>query len=238
MFAHGIRPDPDLTGTPQRVTPYSALMRHLTTTAALVTGAALLLAGCTSDSGSDSTDVATPSSPAEPEAAGTPSENGWYCALIDDELVTTATGGDLEDAREAMVSNDDTAWVCEVNQVSGATYETVLRLSVYPGNQEQTDALRAELSGAQGMERGPEYLGEAYFVPGKGVALMSCNLPEREGEAGGPGPYAFVIEGLSEPAAELTEELRSPLRRLVTQIDGSVGCYPGDAYEAAPPEEG
>ncbi len=211
-------------------------MSHLTTTAALAAGAALLLAGCTSETGSDSSDVATLSSPAAPEAAGTPSENGWYCALIDEELVNTATGGDPEDAREAMVSNDDTAWVCEVNQVTGATYETVLRLAVYPGSQERTDELRADLSGAPGMERGPEHLGEAYIVPGKGVALMSCNLPEREGETGGPGPYVFVIEGLSGPAAELTEDLRSPLRRLVTQIDGSVGCYPGEAYEAAPPE--
>jgi hypothetical protein len=213
-------------------------MRHLTLTVTVLAGAAVLLTACTSESGSDGDDVATLSSPAEPEGAGTPSANGWYCALINEELVDTATGGRLEDAREAIVANDDVSWVCEVNQVTGSTYDTVLRLSVFPGDQEQTEVLRAELSEAEGMVRGPEYLGEAYLTPGRAAALMSCNLPERSGEAGGPGPYAFLIEGLSGPAEELTEELRSPLRRLVTQIDQSVGCFPADAYEAAPPEEG
>jgi hypothetical protein len=214
-------------------------MRHLPTSAAALAGASLLLAACTSE-GPDTAepDVVTLTSAPGPAEAGTASDTGWYCALIEEELVATATNGALDRARESMVSNDDDAWVCEVNLVAGDSYETVLRLSVYPNGQEETDAFRAELADAEGMERGPAFLGESYVVPGRTVALMQCNLPELEGQPGGPGPYAFQIEGLSGPAAELTEELRSPVRRLVTQIDQSVGCFPTQAYESAPTDGG
>lgn len=216
-------------------------MRHRTSTAALTLTAALLLGGCTSeDPEPDTVDGTDDNASAPSGEAGLASDTGWFCSMISEDLVGTATGGDLASAREQILANDEGSWECEVNQVAadGTSYETLLRLSAGPVEEATEEGYRTELSGAEEVTRGPEYMGEGYLAPGQVVALMDCNTPPQDGQQGSPVPHAFTLEVLTGPATELTDELASPVRRLITEIDRSVGCFPGDAYEAAPPAEG
>lgn len=221
-------------------------MRHTTLSAALTLGVGLLLTACTSDAPDQDAAQDAPADPAEASAAtgvaaaGTPSESGWFCALVPQELVATLTGGEVDQARELMRANDEQSWRCQVNQVSddGASFETVLELSAGPVDEQTEQAYRSDLQAQEGMTRGPEYLGEGYVTPGTVVALMECNTPPVDGTEGAPVPHAFVVEVVSGPGTGLTEELIPPLQNLITEVDRSVGCFPGAAYEQAPVEEG
>lgn len=205
--------------------------------ATLAMALALVTTACTSDPGT------SPPVPGPDDAAASSDRTGadsatpqWYCTLVKRDLVELATGGRPEQAQESVVANDESSWVCEVTQADGQdSREPVLRLSIFPAGAEQSKDYREEMGDAEG-EEGARYLGESYLASGKAVALMDCNTTPKEGSTEPErAPYAFAVEGLSEQASGLTEELLDPLRRMVMQVDQAVGCYPGEAYDQANP---
>lgn len=211
-------------------------MRHTTLTTALAVTAGLMLSACTSDvpapeqSGTD--DAARTS--AGTTAAGTVPDSGWFCRIIPGEMVETLTDGAVAQARQLMVSNDETSWVCQVNQVSedGDSYETALELTAGRVDEQTQQAYRTQLQDVQGVSRGPDYTGEGYVTSDMVVALMECNTVPASGEIGNPAPHAFVAEVMTDDDTDRSEQLVDAVRELIVQIDKSVGCYPSEAYEA------
>lgn len=226
---HGI-PDPDVREPPPccpsggRITSryalsppiYHAAMRTRTVSSlALVT--LLATAGCTSgsepqeDAGDEQTEQA-----AATEGAGM---DGWLCDDISPASLKTLAGGELTDPTEVQVQDDDEAWVCEARD--GQT--PLARVTLQVG-EEARDEARERVGQTEGVEPGPDYLGESYTSPALVVGLTLCR-----GTEGGPDvdePYVMLAESLVDSEEDLSEPLRSTLAQLAGSLDQRYGCSP------------
>ncbi|MFK5581886.1 hypothetical protein [Serinicoccus sp. LYQ131] len=190
--------------------------------------ALLATAGCTS--GSEPADDRTEEQTSEQAAATDGSGmDGWLCDDISPASLETLAGGELTDPTEVQVQDDDEAWVCEARD--GQT--PLARVTLQVG-EEARDEARERVEQTEGVEPGPDYLGESYTSPALVVGLTLCRVTE-----GGPDehqPYVMVAESLVDSEEDLSEPLRSTLAQLAGGLDQRYGCSPtlarSDAAEA------
>lgn len=194
--------------------------RAVLTTSLLAT---TVLAGCTSDPG----DTRTTETATDDGIEGNVPDNGWWCRMFDDEIVAAATGGQTDVAREVLRKNDDEGWQCEVVLPvdGGPETEAVFTLTVAVNDDEAADELRADARAAD-AEPGPDYLGESYVFPGTVVAILPCGGPVGTELANTQVPYAVSVVAHSEAGRQMTDELVSPARRTVVDLDMTTGCSP------------
>ncbi len=181
------------------------------------------MAACTSGDGS-----------AEPEQAeqtleGSVPESGWWCRVIERDLVESVAGDRTEQAREVLRQNDTDGFHCEVtvpDEEGGA--RTALTLAVAIDDQARAEELRAAAEEA-GAEPGPDHLGESYVWPEGAVAIVPCAAPADHVRDDEQVTYVFSL--LAEEPVDRPEELADPVRRSLIEADRAVGCSPSEASQ-------
>lgn len=177
----------------------------------------LATAGCTSGSEpqEDTVEEQTEQAAAT-EGAGM---DGWLCDDISPASLETLAGGELTDPTEVQVQDDDEAWVCEARD--GQT--PLARITLQVG-EEPRDEARERVEQTEGVEPGPDYLGESYTSPALVVGLTLCR--ETEGGPDDYQPYVMLAESLVDSEEDLSEPLRSTLAQLAGSLDQRYGCSP------------
>lgn len=181
------------------------------------------LAGCTDDEATPS-----PEPPTDDNAAATASHptDGWFCRLIDEDLVDLATGGRSAEATQRLVRNDGVEFNCVVEVPgSGGEPELALTLQVVAGEEATISGLRETVNAIEGVGPGPEYLGETYFAPGMATAFYPCGTVPGNSMVE-PADFAFAVIAHLPEGQELVDELEPPLNRYAREMDQTVGCDP------------
>lgn len=194
--------------------------------AATAAAAVLALTACTS--GAQDGDAATTTAPTMEGAVPT---TGWWCGLIEEDVVSAVTDGRTGEAREVLRVNDGSTYHCDVVLPTGEGLQTEVVLSMLVTADDETGAerLRQELEGVDEVAPGPDYLGESYLAPGLAVAIMPCGAPLDAENAGEPVPWTYVVRAAEGRGQGLDEELTGPINRQVRQVDSAVGCSPSEA---------
>jgi len=214
-------------------------MRSTRPVAPLLVLAVFALVGCSSDP--DETTLDDDRTSATADLEGSIPTSGWWCRLIEEEIVEAATDGRGEEAREVLRQSDQDGWRCEVVLPvdGGPETETVLSLAVVSNAVEESEQWRTEATAADAAP-GPDYLGESYVYPGTVVALVPCGAPVASPEAGTLVPYAVSLVAGPPAGQQLTDELVAPVRRAVVELDQGTGCAPSRAGtdDATSPTQG
>lgn len=186
------------------------------------------LTACTSDDGAEEPEEA------EQTLEGSVPETGWWCRVIERELVEAVAGDRTDEAREVLRQNDTDGFHCEVTVPDDdGRARTVLTLAVAINDEARAEELRAAAEEA-GAEPGPDHLGESYVWPEGTVSIVPCAAPAEHVRADEEVTYVFSL--LAEEPVELTEEMVDPVRRSLIEADRAVGCRPSEAGQ--PDEQG
>lgn len=207
------------------------MMRPLTPALALTAALALALSACTSEDPTTDRDGGSAPTTAGPEGAVPTS--GWWCGLIEQETVETATGGRSAEAREVIRVNDGERYRCDVLLPTGEgdTTELALTLEVVAGDEDRATRAREEVLAMDGVEAGPDYLGESYQAPGMVVGIMPCGAPVGSEQQGSQVTWTFLAHALLPEGEQVTDLLARPLNRQAREVDMQVGCAPSRAQE-------
>lgn len=193
----------------------------------LAAGALTLVLAATATACTSGDDAEPEPSGSTPELEGAVPTTGWWCRLIDEEIVDAATDGRTDEAREVLRRNDDSGFTCEIVLPTGEGQETepVLSLTIDVDDAGAVQEARAEAD-ADGAVAGPDYLGESTVRPGRAVAVIPCGTPPGSPQAGATVAHVLSLEAFTPGGLELTDLLAEPVRRSVVELDQGVGCQP------------
>lgn len=184
----------------------------------------LVLGGCTSGE--------EPLDPTPTETAGTddsavttgvpqgPTANGYLCRYLGPDQLAALGGGDPAEPLQVDVQDDPTHWVCEARDGE----ETLARVSILLG-EDLAAAERETATSAEGVQSGPDYLGESYVSARRVSGLTRCHVPDGQGSTTW-GSYTMVIEALGESDEDLSKHLLTAAGAAASSLDQAVGCSP------------
>lgn len=203
--------------------------RHAVVALTLGTLTLGLVACSGDDADTDDTSTATGD-----ELEGSIPTSGWWCRVIEEEVVSTATDGREAEAREVIRQNDAEGHLCEVVLPvdDGSTEtETVMAFQIQADADEAAEQVRSEMAGRDDVEPGPDYLGESYIVPGGAYAIVPCGAPVDSPNEGQQVPYVLSMTTSTEAGQSMTTDLAEPLRRTLIELDETVTCSPKAAED-------